>query len=326
MHKVGVLKFTLGGHSSTHNEITLRDVQLWEQKNNNHESPSEDQNLTEPVHTYKGKFFQYVSLSRLPNWCFPIDNYGNNQDGNQSVTFTTSSTTLAYFKSKLKTFDRGIVVEISVMDDTRLIDHLFIIFYSSNKYNNSKNHNIHWFILDLRKKSQIDSKVLELQKQLNKNRPQLEKRLIEKPLLHHSNTLDLGTLIKRKASNDSLMGNDNNNLLKTKYEDPLLSHGTFSDTQKLIQNNIVKRDRRIQFKETLSKLILSGLRLRGIPNSQPGFQKLFRTTYDSAEFAHRNDLKKLVSNNSSKKTMDEYLSFETLQDTVETLLTLYTRS
>lgn len=83
-----------------------------------------------------------------------------------------------------------------------------------------------------------------------------------------------------------------------------------------IRKNVQTSEKKIHFNETLSKLILSGLRLRGIPNTQSGFQKLYKMTFDAAEFAHREEVK--------HPAVD--LSFETLQETVEILLKLFCKS
>ncbi|GAV52687.1 hypothetical protein ZYGR_0AG06780 [Zygosaccharomyces rouxii] len=85
---------------------------------------------------------------------------------------------------------------------------------------------------------------------------------------------------------------------------------------KTIRNHVRTSERKISFNETLSKLILGGLRLRGIPNTQSGFQKLYKITFDAAEFAHRDEL----------KHSDAEVPFETLQETVEVLLKLFCKS
>lgn len=83
--------------------------------------------------------------------------------------------------------------------------------------------------------------------------------------------------------------------------------------------NVHINDKRLQFNETLSKLIL-GLRLRGISNSITDYQKLYKITFDAAEFTHRDELKRISMGSG------EEVSFESLQETVETLLKLFTKS
>ncbi|CEP60722.1 Sld7p LALA0_S01e17480g [Lachancea lanzarotensis] len=78
-------------------------------------------------------------------------------------------------------------------------------------------------------------------------------------------------------------------------------------------------DLRRQFLKTAAGCIRSGLRLRGMPESQPEFHTLYKTTLSTVEFAHRHDLN---ATSSSPQTV----SFETVQDTVETLLRLFTRT
>ena len=84
--------------------------------------------------------------------------------------------------------------------------------------------------------------------------------------------------------------------------------------------NIQINDRKLQFNETLSKLILGGLRLRGIPNTQTTFQRLYKMTFDAAEFAHRDELRLIARGQQTD------VPFEQLQETVETLLHLFTKS
>lgn len=88
------------------------------------------------------------------------------------------------------------------------------------------------------------------------------------------------------------------------------------DTKRITKSMQIS-EKRLQFNETLSKLILGGLRLRGVPNSQSGFQKLYRMTFSAAEFTHRNELQQLTRTNA----LD--ITFEALQSTVETLLELF---
>ncbi|SCV06172.1 LANO_0H23684g1_1 [Lachancea nothofagi CBS 11611] len=75
-------------------------------------------------------------------------------------------------------------------------------------------------------------------------------------------------------------------------------------------------DSRRQFTKTSASCILGGLRLRGIPETHPEFQALYKTTLSTVEFAHRHDLHKLQAP----------MPFESVQDTVETVLRLFTRS
>ncbi|QLQ82006.1 hypothetical protein HG537_0G02600 [Torulaspora globosa] len=86
-----------------------------------------------------------------------------------------------------------------------------------------------------------------------------------------------------------------------------------------VLRNLHASEKRSQFNKTLSKLILGGLRLRGIPNSQSGFQKLYKMTFSAAEFSHRKQLQALVNRQGPE------IPFEELQTTVETLLELFTR-
>lgn len=75
-------------------------------------------------------------------------------------------------------------------------------------------------------------------------------------------------------------------------------------------------NKKVHFNDTLSKLILTGLRLRDIPNTSTGFTKLYKMTFQAAEFAHREDVKKY----------DYQVPFELLQQTVEILLKLFTKT
>ena len=91
-------------------------------------------------------------------------------------------------------------------------------------------------------------------------------------------------------------------------------------TNKEVAKNLRINDKKLQFNETLSKLILGGLRLRGIPNTQSSFQRLYKMTFDASEFTYRDELKKM------SKGLPADVTFESLQETVEILLRLFTKS
>ncbi|SCU85489.1 LAME_0D01552g1_1 [Lachancea meyersii CBS 8951] len=69
-----------------------------------------------------------------------------------------------------------------------------------------------------------------------------------------------------------------------------------------------------QFVKTAASCIRSGLRLRGMPEAQPEFQLLYKTTLSTVEFAHRHDL------NAPRHPVP----FELVQESVETVLRLFT--
>ncbi|CCD25386.1 Sld7p NDAI_0F00670 [Naumovozyma dairenensis CBS 421] len=66
-----------------------------------------------------------------------------------------------------------------------------------------------------------------------------------------------------------------------------------------LQRNTESIKRKVQFNEILTKLILSGLRLRGIPNTNSGFHRLYKMTFDAAEFAHRDQIRRNILNDIS---------------------------
>lgn len=96
---------------------------------------------------------------------------------------------------------------------------------------------------------------------------------------------------------------------KTKIDKLIAAASTVKKPQSLAH-------KKAQFNDTLSKLILTGLRLRDIPNSSAGFSNLYKMTFQAAEFAHRDDVKKY----------NYQIPFELIQQTVETLLKLFTKT
>ncbi|SMN17885.1 similar to Saccharomyces cerevisiae YOR060C SLD7 Protein with a role in chromosomal DNA replication [Maudiozyma saulgeensis] len=131
--------------------------------------------------------------------------------------------------------------------------------------------------------------------------------------LSRKNMID--TQIHDSIKNNSHMGRESSidDILKK-------SQNRINSANNEVAKNVRINDRKLQFNETLSKLILGGLRLRGIPNTQSSFQRLYKMTFDASEFTHRNELKEM------NRGQQPDIPFEELQETVETLLRLFTKS
>lgn len=243
--QIATLKFNLG---SKYDHIVIRDVQFWQ------ETATEE---SQQVQQLTGNFIQYVDLNKLPVWVL----------GNKALItcFTTSSTTVAYFTSKLRRGRRGIVVGTTGG---------FVILYR-------KEDRVCCLRVDPGLKSAIDSQI---------------------------ETLEADAAATSTTKDDNI-----DVILKQSQQ-----RKSFSN--KKILKNLQVSEKRLQFNETLSKLILGGLRLRGIPNSQFGFQKLYKMTFNAAEFSHRKQLHAMTASGGTE------IPFEELQSTVETLLELFTRS
>lgn len=242
LRQVAVLKFGLGSHNEN---VVIRDVQLWK----------EVQGDEQPTRSLKGSFLQYVDYDKLPMWIVCT--------GTVSTCLTGSSTTLAYFTSKLRRERRGIVVETVGG---------YVVLYRRGS-------TVLCLEVDLSLKSQIDSQI---------------------------NELETETVASTSTKDDNI--------------DAILrqSHHKQAVSNNKVMKNLQISEKKLQFNDTLSRLILGGLRLRGIPNSQVGFQKLYRMTFNAAEFAHRAQLQKQA------RSSDPQVPFEELQSTVETLLKLFT--
>ncbi|CCF60484.1 hypothetical protein KAFR_0K01300 [Kazachstania africana CBS 2517] len=254
LDKVAILSFNLG---ERRNSITIRDVQLWKDV--------ADRATRGAPKKMKGKFMQYVDLAKLPIWV---------KDESEMLCYSTSSTTVGYFTSKLKDENRGIVVNIAKNGNEDPSLEFAVIYRDVDT--------IKCFALDTRRKMMIDARISNIVKQ--------------------QNTVNFDDIIEQ-------------------------SHRRKIEASNKVQKSVQINDKRLQFNETLSRLILGGLRLRGIPNTQIGFQKLFKMTFQAAEFAHREELKTIaLSPGASPPSEDNNLLFERLQETVETLLTLFTRS
>lgn len=146
----------------------------------------------------------------------------------------------------------------------------------------------------------------------------------------YNNSLDSASqtrLVLFYVKNDSIMCN----LLSTKLKSKIDEYITKSSATTINNTKISEAgnkftsgkkpshsllNKKVHFNDTLSKLILTGLRLRDIPNTSPGFTKLYKMTFQAAEFAHREDV----------KMYDYQIPFELLQQTVETLLKLFTKT
>ncbi|CAB4256276.1 similar to Saccharomyces cerevisiae YOR060C SLD7 Protein with a role in chromosomal DNA replication [Maudiozyma barnettii] len=126
------------------------------------------------------------------------------------------------------------------------------------------------------------------------------------------------TLIDTQIQNstkDSTMGRESSidDILKK-------SQNRINSANNEVAKSVRINDRRLQFNETLSRLILGGLRLRGIPNTQSSFQRLYKMAFDASEFTYRRELKEI------SRGQQQEIPFEGLQETVEILLKLFTKS
>lgn len=243
LRQVAVLKFEL---VSKNDNVVIRDVQLWKDVESHEQT----------IRSLKGCFLQYVDYYKLPLWITGT--------GTVTTCLTGSSTTLAYFTSKLRRERRGIVIET--------IGGYAVLYKSENT--------VQCLEIDLSVKSLLDSQINGLE----------------------------NSLVSASAKDNNI--------------DVILrqSHQRQTHNNNKVMKNLQISEKKLQFNDTLSRLILGGLRLRGVPNSQFGFQKLYRMTFNAAEFAHRAQLQQQSTSN------EPQVPFEELQATVETLLQLFTRS
>ncbi|EJS41680.1 YOR060C [Saccharomyces arboricola H-6] len=255
-HKLCTLKFILSGKQGG---LVIRDVQLW----------GNQLVVNNPIPEWRGQFVQYVDLGKLPLWI-------RSKDMDTYRCYSTSATTQAYFKTKLKNANRAIVLELTDKIDQQSQEPVYLIIFRENS-------ELYSFRVDLTMKHEFDNQVFKLKQETGKVRPSVSKEGSIDIIIQQSQQRKIGT--------------------KTK-----------------VYRNVHINDKRLQFNETLSKLILGGLRLRGIPNFTTDSQRLYKMTFDAAEFTHRDELKRISVGSG------EEVSFELLQETVETLLKLFTKS
>lgn len=126
LEKVQVLRIGLG---LKHNGIKLRDVQLWRD-----EQTMNNGNQGEKEITLKGEFISYIDLRKVPLWLMlPATMKEKN------FCFTNSTTTLAYFNSKLRYRHRGIIIELADGNG----DDKFIVMYKDQN-------NVRWFCFNIK--------------------------------------------------------------------------------------------------------------------------------------------------------------------------------
>ncbi|EDO15640.1 hypothetical protein Kpol_489p21 [Vanderwaltozyma polyspora DSM 70294] len=273
--KLAVLKVKLGDR---HSDIVLRDIQLWRKPLDGDNDNGLDRSISnvKEINYLKGEFLQYIDINKIPLWLRSSEHFSN-----LLICFTTSTTTNAFFESKLKYINRGIVIEVNSAAAAAAANnyqHRYLIFYKNG-------HNVEFIPIDLSLKELFDNKIASLNADTENVTEGKEK--------------------KKSSSIDKI-------LMQSQKK-------VFVQTNKVMESLQIS-EKRQKFNETLSKLILSGLRLRGIPNTQSGFQKIYKMTFDTTEFAHREELVKLSHN-----TIHE-IPFEDIQETVETLLKLFTKS
>lgn len=266
---------------SKNNEFVLRDVQLWETS----DTSILDAGQLKRVQSYKGRFVAYVDIKKLPLWI-------KNQQSRELQCFTRSSTTLRYFSTKLGVKQRGIVFECIPL--TEKADNQgccsYYIFY--------RNENVVKVVqVDLSIKANIDLQIKQIKSTLSNPQQTDVKKL---------DSIVSATIDSRRNSDITKIVSEN----IERHE-----HRTSKVLKSMLSN-----DKKIQVRDTLSKLILAGLRLRGLSSTKSETQKLFRITLSASEFAHRKDLIQL------QRGHTKAIPFEEMQETVETLLNLFTRN
>lgn len=267
---------------SKHSEIVLRDVQLWDLS-------GQENNQVRLSRNYFGRFAAYVDMRKLPLWLrIP-------GESPQYQCFTRSSTTMTYFNSKLKYMHRGIVFECIPLAEKLADPGCYIYFIFSREGDI-----VRAVRLDLAFKSNIDLQI----KQLKSTNVDSSERTDEGTTDgdEESDNIDANS---RESSIDKIV-----TVTRQKNE----------NTTSKVLKSIREKDKRIQLKDTLSKLILGGLRLRALSGTHSETQKIYKMTLAAAEFAHRNDLIKM-----QRGTVKE-IPFEDMQETVESLLNLFTKT
>ncbi|KAL3233565.1 Mitochondrial morphogenesis protein SLD7 [Nakaseomyces bracarensis] len=262
-------------------ETVLRDVQVWDLSAN-------VQDKVRLSREYRGRFSAYVDMKKLPIWLSSSES--------PYQCFTRSSTTMTYFNSKLKYKNRGIVFECIPLAD-KLANPGCYVYFIFSRYSDT----VRVLRVDLSFKSDIDLQIKQL-KSTNAN---------------STEQTDVDT-------DGDESDNVNSNLNKTRESSIdkfyTVSRQKSESTTTMVLQTVREKDKKIQLKDTISKLILGGLRLRSLSGTHSETQRVYKMTLSAAEFAHRNDLVKL------QKGIIKEIPFEDLQETVESLLNLFTRS
>ena len=314
LQKLCTLEFSLLDTSST--TITIRDVQLWSRHSNegaNHTHSIASSNDQQQI--WEGQFNRYIDLEKLPLWIC---------NGEDFSVFSESATTVAYFNKKLRYKTRGIVVCVN--------DKVKRLKDAKNKVLTGTNKTGVLYLLFFRQDSSVCATTLQFEKKLEIDSmiKSLNGHVVQRP--PNSNEQTPFNTKRRTSTSETNINSKETSIDKILKQ----SRTKRAQTSDKVRRNLMANDRRLQFNETLSRLILSGLRLRGIPNTKSGFQKLYRMTFQSAEFAHRDALQAMMREDYHNRASDDdssghrgqavaSVSFEELQESVETLLKLFTK-
>lgn len=230
---------------------------------------------------YRCSFAAYVDMRKLPLWL--------RHSASHFQCFTRSSTTTTYFNSKLKYNHRGIVVKCIPREKMDPGRYEYFTFYREDN-------SVHAIGIDLAVKRNIDTQIKQLK--------------------------STNTVSTEQTDEDTDGGEDaedNNRESNIEKIVTVTRQKSENATSKVLQC-IREKDRKIQLKDTISKLILAGLRLRALSGTHSETQRIYKMTLSAAEFAHRNDIIRL------QRGAIKEIPLENMQETVESLLNLFTKT
>ena len=218
-----------------------------------------------------------VSVAKLPLWLDLDRRYR---------CFTTSETSFRYFNAKLmrqRHRNRGILCRIHSNNDS--IE--YMLFHKCLKTDVDASFEIESIVIDLSTKRRLDAVLGKIHSASDESNATTES-------------------ISRNAAGPSNATKSIEKILEKNRQQRLQKSNS-------LNKRVLLNDQHQHFVTLLSQCILSGLRLRGVPQSQ--YEKLYKMTYKASEFAFRNELRQTTP-----------ISFEAIQDCVETLLKLFTKT
>ncbi|CDO91760.1 unnamed protein product [Kluyveromyces dobzhanskii CBS 2104] len=217
-----------------------------------------------------------IDAEKLPFW---VDK------GRKHHCFTTSETSFNYFKAKLmrqRHRNRGMVCKVTGSQGSGKDQVEYFLFYRRLRTDLNAVFEIESTVIHLSTKRELDGKLLPLAAGNRESPP------MDDALAPSTATRSIEYILEKNKQQRILRSNS-------------------------LNQQVLLNDQRRQFVSLLSQCILSGLRLRGVPQTQ--YEKLYKMTYKASEFAFRNELKQTNP-----------IGFESIQDCVETLLRLFTKT
>ncbi|KAI5951538.1 SLD7 [Candida jiufengensis] len=273
---------------------TINDVQFWS-KQSNYNSDEYIDNLSNCLSSSSCEYFTYINYTKLPIYLI---------NGHSFQIFTNDEDTESYFKQKvIVTPDSNKEQDYGILAKIKNNSNKYLIFYF-----NKGDQTINCLILDLDTITKVQKLILD-------------------------NDFDDNTFITtKKSTRNTPDTNIFDKVLKQKQKNNPFLRTTSSfnspNSNNLSLSILSTQD---QINNAINKLILSGLRIRGLSTNQAKsvneklkIKEIHQMTYKAAIFSLRKYNNNLLDGTNKRLELEKpQIKFNDVQETIETLLHLF---